>query len=275
MASFPVCFTLTCDLLSAGLHRSDRGYQFQHDNTILADKSLLIYAQRNHPVMGNVHALSSQGVKLGLGETVLEIWDSVIVLKTAANVILVEVALQLPQESSLSEVRSDAQDECRLQESAEEIMRFFDVERLVDTFKTEDDKYERFKDILDTHSNGQRDFPAVVAHVESLFGGTPHLTLGFERVLHGVALLSSILSAEKLFSVNVIDALTYVRSVIREKAMYRMFLELLKDYNTGQIDVTNLISQVKVILDGHPNLIADFHKCLPGIPHLSDLLKDN
>ncbi|OAE29069.1 hypothetical protein AXG93_146s1470 [Marchantia polymorpha subsp. ruderalis] len=153
------------------------------------------------------------------------------------------------------------------------------LKRVVDTVKTDDDKYQRFKDILDTYSNGRRDVPAVVAQVDSLFGGNPHLTLGFERVLHGVALLSSILSAEKLFSVNVIDALTYVRSVQdafkREKAMYRMFLEVLKDYNTGQIDVPKLISQVKVILDGHPNLIADFHKCLPGIPHLSDLLKDN
>ncbi|KAG6550984.1 hypothetical protein Mapa_007599 [Marchantia paleacea] len=153
------------------------------------------------------------------------------------------------------------------------------LRRVVDTFKTDDDKYQRFKDILDTYSNGHGDVPAVVAQVESLFGGNPHLTLGFERVLHGVALLSSILSAEKLFSVNVLEALTYVRCVQdafkKEKAMYRMFLELLNDYNTGQIDVPKLISQVKVILDGHPNLIADFHKCLPGIPHLSDLLKEN
>ncbi|VVA94707.1 unnamed protein product [Arabis nemorensis] len=70
--------------------------------------------------------------------------------------------------------------------------------------------------------------------------------------------------AQKLTTSDALEYLKNVKDKVQDKReIYDEFLVLMKDFQAQRIDTSDVISKVKVLFKGHPDLILGFNTFLP------------
>ncbi|KAF2193044.1 PAH2 domain-containing protein, partial [Zopfia rhizophila CBS 207.26] len=165
-------------------------------------------------------------------------------------------------------------------------------------FADHPDVYNGYLDIMKDFKSGAIDIPGAIERVSTLFAGNPNLIQGFNTILPpdykiqcGIngdpnairvmtpmgTIRSSLMPSLDLGlwrwaranspSLMYVDALSYLDQIRVQFAdhpdVYNRFLDIMKDFKSGAIDIPGAIERVSTLFAGNLNLIQGFNQYLP------------
>eukprot|EP00536_Pseudo-nitzschia_multiseries_P004770 jgi/Psemu1/295691/fgenesh1_pm.82_\ len=130
--------------------------------------------------------------------------------------------------------------------------------------------YNEFLDIMKTFKTQQIDTPGVIRRVSNLFQGNRRLVLGFNTFLpegYRIELPDGDGPPQSGQPLEFDHAIKYVTNIKKrfadEPETYKKFLEILHTYQKEQRGIKEVLEEVSVLFEEHPDLLKEFTFFLP------------